>query len=155
MASVGSVDDMALWVEITDDDKAEAILAAANTLVRSETGRAWVDAAGVQLEDVTDDDFEAVKTVIIQVALRVWANPLGITQETTGPYSRSMSAWAALGLSLTDAERAMLPIISGSSRPALWTLGTTRCDPSDVPDIYLEVVGSEDIPHVPVGEVNW
>lgn len=145
---------MALWVTIDNEDKAEAILAAANTLVRSRTGRAWVDAAGVQLEDVEDDDFEAVKTVIIQVAVRVWSNPLGVTQQATGPFSRSVAAWAALGLSLTEDEAAMLPSTIDGARPALWTLATTRSE-NDLPDRYLEVVGSELIPHVPVGDVNW
>lgn len=157
MAFLPSVDDLATWlgVTITDEDRAEAIIAAAYTLVRSKTGRAWVDVDGEQLEDVSDDDFDAVTTVIMQVAARVWLNPQGVTQQSTGPFSKSVAAWAALGLSLTESELDMLPVASGS-RPALWTLGTTREDPaSDLPDIYLEVVDSEDIPHVPQGSVNW
>lgn len=160
MASIATVPDLEAWlgVEIIDGvqmTKAEAILAAASTLVRTKTGRAWVDAAGEQLEDVTDDDFETVKTVVVQVAARVWQNPNGTTQRTAGPFSESVAAWAALGLSLTEAELDMLPMVAGS-RPALWTLTTTRCDPNtDLPDIYLEVEGSELIPHVPAGSVNW
>lgn len=155
MASVATVDDLEVWTSIDDEDRAEAILAASYTLVRSKTGRAWVDESNQPLEDVDAEDLEAVKTVVVQVALRVYANPLGVTQESTGPFSRSIAAWASLGLSLTEDELSMLPIQRGTGRPALWTQATTRCDPSDVPDIYLEVVGSEDIPHVPVGEVNW
>lgn len=158
MASLPSVDDLAIWlgVEITNEDRAEAIRAAAYTLVRSKSGRAWVDASGVQLEDVDDDDFEAVRTVIMSVWARVWTNPNGDTQQTTGPFSRSVAAWASLGLSLSDAELDMLPRAADSARPALWTLATTRVDPdTELADIYLEVEGSELIPHVPVGEVNW
>lgn len=158
MVSAASVDDLNAWLEVDvdNDERAEAILAAAYTLVRSKTGRAWVDADGVQLEDVTADDFELVKTVVVQVAARVWLNPQGVTQETTGPFSKSVAAWASLGLSLTEDELAMLPITRDGTRPALWTQATTREDSvSDLPDIYLDVTGSEQIPHVPVGEVNW
>lgn len=153
MASIATSDDLEPWLENINYERAEAILAAASTLVRSKTpGQAWVDADGVQLETVTDDDFEAVKTVVVQVALRVYQNPQGVTQNVAGPFSHSVAAWAALGLSLTETERDMLP--SGSARPALWTMATTRSE-NDLPDIYLEVVGSEDIPHVPHGSVNW
>lgn len=158
MVSVASVDDLnaMLVTEVDNQERAEAILAAAYTLVRSKTGRAWVDADGVQLDDVTDDDFELVKTVVVQVATRVWLNPRGIMQQAIDGYSESVAAWAALGLSLTEDELGMLPITRGGSRPALWTQATTREDPvSDLADIYLDVVGSEQIPHVPVGEVNW
>lgn len=154
MASIATLDDLEPWLTIDNEDRAEAILAAASTLVRSKTGQAWVDADGVQLEDVDDDDFEAVKTVVVQVALRVYQNPLGVTQQATGPFSRSVAAWAALGLSLTEDEAAMLPSTIDGARPGLWTLPTTRSE-NDLPDRYLEVVGSELIPHVPAGEVNW
>lgn len=158
MASVASIDDLNAWLgdEVDNEERAEAILVAASALIRSRTGRAWVDADGVQLDDVTDDDFAAVRTVVVQVAARVWLNPQGITQETAGPFSQTIAAWAALGLSLTEDEASMLPIDRTGSRPALWTQATTRADSvSDLPDIYLEVVDSELIPHVPVGEVNW
>lgn len=154
MASIATLDDLDPWVTIDNEDRADAILAAASTLVRSRTGQAWVDADGAQLEDVDDDDFEAVKTVVVQVALRVYQNPLGITQQATGPFSRSVAAWAALGLSLTEDEVAMLPVSPDSIRPALWTLATTRTE-DGLPDRYLEVVGSELIPHVPAEDVNW
>jgi hypothetical protein len=154
VASIATLDDLEPWLTIDNEEKAEAILAAASTLVRSRTGQAWVDADGAQLETVNDDDFEAVKTVVVQVALRVYQNPLGITQQATGPFSRSVAAWAALGLSLTEDEAAMLPVNEDSVRPALWTLATTRTE-DGLPDRYLEVEGSELIPHVPVGDVNW
>ena len=155
MASIATLDDLDPWVTVTNDERAEAILAAASTLVRSKTGQAWVDADGVQLEDVDDDDFEAVKTVVVQVAARVYQNPLGITQQATGPFSRSVAAWAALGLSLTDDERAMLPSTIDGLRPALWTLATTRTD-NGLPDRYLDVVGQDEpIVHVPAEDYLW
>lgn len=155
MAPANWLDDLEdyLGEEIANPVKAGAILAAAYTLVRTKTGRTWVDADGVQAEDVSDDDFEAVKTVVIQVASRVWLNPQGRTQQSAGPFSESVAEWASLGLSLTETELAMLPR-NGNTRPALWTLATTRSE-NDLPDIYLEVAASEDIPHVPQGSVNW
>lgn len=160
MASIAPLDDLETWLgqEIDDAARAEAILAAASTLVRTRTGQAWVDADGVRLEEVDDDDFEAVRTVVVQVAARVWLNPHGATQQTSGPFSESVAAWASLGLSLTDDERAMLPNTVDGSRPALWTQATTRTenDARDVPDIYLDVVGQdEQIVHVPIGDPNW
>lgn len=134
--------------------RAVAILEAASTLVRNRTGRAWVDAAGDPLDDVDAVEFATVKTVVLQVAQRVYLNPQGITQQSTGPFSRSVSAWAALGLSLTEAESEMLPV-SSTARPMLWTQSTTRTDGNDVPDIYLDVVDGDPIVHVPVGQINW
>lgn len=154
MASIATLDDLEQWLPIDNVSRAEAILAASSTLVVTRTGRRWVDEDGAQLDDVTDGDFDAVKTVVVQVALRVYQNPLGVTQEATGPFSRSVAAWATLGLSLTDAEKAMLPVTEGSTRPALWTLSTTRSE-TGLPDRYLEVTGSELIPHVPVEDINW
>lgn len=155
MASIATLDDLEPWLTIDNEDRAEAILAAASTLVRSKTGQAWVDASGAQIEDVDDDDFEAVKTVVVQVALRVYQNPLGVTQQATGPFSRSVAAWAALGLSLTPDEVAMLPATIDGARPRLWTLGTTRYE-DGLPDRYLDVVGQEEpIVHVPVGDPLW
>ena len=154
MASIATVADLEEWITVDDVTRAEAILAAASTLVRAKTGRDWVDAEGVQLEDVADDDFEAVKTVVVQVSLRVYQNPLGLTQQTTGPFSRSIAAWAALGLSLTDDERAMLPTTIDGNRPGLWTLATTRTE-NGLPDRYLDVEGQdEQIVHVPIDAVN-
>jgi hypothetical protein len=158
VASIASVDDLETWlgVEIENVARADAILAAASTLASSRTGQAWVDADGEQLEDVDDDDFEAVKSVVVLVAARVWLNPRGATQQATGPFSESVAAWAASGLSLTEAEIEMLPISESSARPALWTLATTRADStSDLLDIHLSDGSTETIAHVPIGEVNW
>lgn len=156
MALIATVDDLTDWLgeDVSNPGRAEAILAAASTLVRTRTGRSWVDADGVKLEDVTEDDFEAVKTVVVQVAARVWLNPQGRTQQSAGPFSESIAAWASLGLSLTEDEARMLPR-NAETRPQLWTLATTRSD-NDIPDIYLDVEDQdEQIVHVPQGSVNW
>lgn len=106
-----SADDLATWMgveTIDNEDRAEAILSAASTLVRTFGGRAWVDADGEPEVDLTETQVDAVKTVVKLVAERVYQNPRGVTQQSTGPFSRSVASWAAFGLSLTDDEKVML-----------------------------------------------
>ena len=136
--------------DVSNTERAAAILAAASALIRAHTGRVWVDASGEIEAGVTEVQRETVRSVCLQVTSRVYNNPLGSTQQSTGPFSRSVAAWAAQGLSLTDEDKAQLPVASGA-RPALWTQATTRCE-DDLPDIYLDVAGStESIPHAPRG----
>lgn len=126
---LAEVDDLEVWmgVEISGEStsRAVAILAAASTLVRSYTGKVWVDADG-ETSDATDNPvrFDAVQQVVVLVSERVWKNPNGNTQENTGPFSHTVEAWAALGLALRDEEKAML---GGSSLvPGLGVISTTR-----------------------------
>lgn len=144
MAPLASVDDLSDWmgVDVSNLARAEAILSAASTLVRTRTGRAWVDADGELEDGVTALEMERVKTVVVMVAERVWSNPRGITQQATGPFSQSVAAWSAFGLALTDPEKEMLP--TGSTKPALWSQSTTRSDYPDVSSIYVNVVGSDE-----------
>lgn len=135
---IASLDDLEAWssAPITNEVRADAILAAASTLVRSATGRAWVGADGEWEDGVSALDRDRVNTVVVTVADRVYTNPSGISQETTGPFSRTVAAWAAFGLELTDAETGMLP--GGSSGiPGLTSIrvaapaaasGTRYCD---------------------------
>lgn len=88
--------------------RASAILSAASTLVRSFSGRVWVDAAGEWEDGVSELQKDQVKTVVLSVTERVYTNPLGATYQTVGPFARSVAAWAALGLALTDDEKTML-----------------------------------------------
>jgi hypothetical protein len=151
---LADVDALSDWmgVAITNDARAEAILAAASTLVRAHTGRTWVEADGSTEEDVTDLELERVRTVVVLVAERVWSNPRGITQQATGPFSQSVAAWSTFGLALTDPEKDMLPTDS-SAKPALWTLGTTRSDELDVSSIYVDVVGTDE--PLPIHPEPW
>lgn len=152
LPSLATVAEFETWEQsrVTSRERATAILAAASTLIRAHTGRVWVDAGGELEAGVTEVQRETVRSVCLQVASRVYNNPLGSTQQATGPFSRTIAAWAAMGLSLTDEEKAQLPL-SSAARPALWTQATTRCE-NDLPDIYLDVAGStESIPHAPRG----
>lgn len=115
LAELNELEDW-LGVSITearDAARAGAILAAASTLVRTHTGRAWVDADGDPEEGIDETKLAAVRQVVVQVADRVYTNPRGATQETAGPFSRSVAAWAAQGMSLTDDEKAMIGASTG------------------------------------------
>lgn len=108
LPSLATADELVTWMGDTElnEDRAEAILAAASTLIRVHTGRVWVDDDGP--EDVDEIKLEAARTVCLTVAERVYNNPKGVTQEAAGPFSRTIAAWAALGLALTDDEKGML-----------------------------------------------
>lgn len=119
---LATVEDLAEWVgeEVPNDDaQALAYLAAASAVVRSYTGRRWVDDAGQA------DAPAEVRTVVVQVAARVWRNPDGYIQDTTGPFTVRWSERIAEGIYLTAGEEDMLaPHRRG--RPAVFTLSTTR-----------------------------
>jgi hypothetical protein len=120
---LATVQDLADWVgeDIeADNPQALAFLRAASAKVRSFTGRTWAGPDG-ELEPVPGD----VHTVVVQVASRVWRNPDGYVQDTTGPFTVRWTERVADGIYLTSAEEDMLePHRRG--RPALWALGTTR-----------------------------
>jgi len=143
--------DLAAWlgVEFSDAQKAKAVLVvqAASTLVRSHTGRTWVDVDG-DLEEVPTP----VHDVVLQVAERVWRIKPGITQETTGPFGVQYTQ-GANGLELTPSEKKMLGPYTDSTGNEIWTLGTTRGDTPDVGDpagetIWVPVIGGEPVPWI-------
>lgn len=153
---------LGLWlgVEFTDADiaKAEAIIASASTLVRTETGRAWVDADGnlvtaASFDAHGDEILEALRDVTQSVAGRVWRNPGGITSETTGPFTVTYNVEQAQGLYITDTEGRQLAQAvawaTGSAARGVWTLGTTRGDLETArgygtDDIFLDTIPSGD-----------
>lgn len=110
LPSLVDLSDFETWASrpVSNAQRAEAIISAASTLVRTSTGRMWVDAAGDLEEDITETQIDAAKTVVLQVSERVYFNPQGNTQESTGPFQRSVAAWYSLGLALTDEERLLL-----------------------------------------------
>ena len=69
---------------------------------------------------------QILKTVTKQVAARMWRNPTGARQETTGPFSTTYAS--ADVAALTDTEYQHLSRLGGESPSGggLWTLGTTR-----------------------------
>lgn len=115
LPSLATVDDLATWLgtTITDEDRAEAILTAASTLVRSTSGRSWVDADGEPEEGLTETELDAAHTVVLMVAARVRNNSEGVISQTSGPYSKTVAAWAAYGLELTDVEKGLISPAGG------------------------------------------
>lgn len=106
---LASLETLETWMGTSvDSARADAIISAASTLIRSHTGRVWVGAEGVE-DGVTELQLAQVRDVCITVAERVYRNPDGTTHQLAGPYSRSVATWSALGLWLTDAEKARLP----------------------------------------------
>lgn len=103
---LASTDDLAVWLgrAVSNEDQAEAVIAAASTLVRTETGRTYVDEDGNLEEDLPD----AVRTVVVLVASRVLSNPDSYISETIAGYSYRVADGTVFGLELTDTERRML-----------------------------------------------
>lgn len=128
--------DALLDVDVTDTDRAEALLASASTLVRAHTGSAWVDANGDLIwTDTTDANLQlvgdALTGVAVAAAARSYRNPSGETQKSVGDVSVSYGSNAA-GVYLTDDEKRTLAeavaLYRGRSSPGLWTLSTTRAE---------------------------
>lgn len=130
LAPLATVQDLADWVGEAieaEDPQALAYLRAASAVVRSYTGRDWVG------EDGQAEAPGAVSTVVVQVAARVWRNPDGYIQDTTGPFTVRWSERIAEGIFLTAGEEDMLaPHRRG--RPAVWSLPTTR-GPVETPTV--------------------
>lgn len=115
LPALASFDDLETISGLSlDEDRAEAILSAASTLVRSYTGRTWVGADGEWEESATELQQDIISTVVLAVAERVYRNPAGTTQQATGPFSQSVAAWASYGMVLTDDEKDQLPNPVGS-----------------------------------------
>lgn len=114
-----------LGLDLTSDvlPRLAAIIDDASALVRAEAQQTWVDEYG-DLEDVPD----AVATVTLAVARRVYENKLGVTSETTGPFTIRYSDQAGEGLYLTEQEKELLARYRPSPSPGVWTLPTTRTE---------------------------
>lgn len=117
----------------SDVARAEAVLAAVSSLIRSTAGVTW---DGVP---VPDD----VHTITLEVAARVFRNPQAGSQlsRTTGPFTESVSFTpGTAGLYLTAGEKAIIGRYRTTNR-GLWSLRTTRDDPYDTTG-YVPVEGS-------------
>lgn len=141
-----TVADLADWLGESieyEDARAGAVLRAASTLVRRETGRSWLtDPEDLTVLDestpsIDADDLEVAQTVVKQVASRVWVNPTGVVHETTGPFSARYAEDAAQGLHLTATEAEMLSPYKTTARSGLHTIATTREDPVGITDLGI------------------
>ena len=122
------VDEYALadWLGVTingGDPRAVAILSAASALVRSETGQSWAE--GDALLDVPSD----IAGVVVAMAGRVWSSPpTGEVQWNKGPFGGRVLDAVALGLFLTDPEKAVLARYRTKGRHGVYAIATTRND---------------------------
>lgn len=86
-----------------DTDRANALLAAASSLVRFEAGNNWVDETGA-LTGVPD----VATTITLAAATRAWYNPAGVASQQLGAASvRYGDVW------LTKTESDRLGLMSG------------------------------------------
>ncbi|WP_117198974.1 hypothetical protein [Nocardiopsis sp. TNDT3] len=116
-----TLEEFGTWVgeELTGNDQAAMVLAAASALVRAEARRTWVGEDG-HLAEVP----EQVRTITLESAARRWRNPEGYTGETDGDYNYRQDAENA-SVYLLEPERDILARLR-RPRSGLWTLATTR-----------------------------
>lgn len=123
-----------------DATRAQAALDDASAIIRSVAGKNWVD-DNDELEDVPD----IIVTITCRAALRAFANPVGVTQETAGPFSASY-ANASSDVYLTVGERRDIKAAAGkdglgvrsTTRGAIET-GCLAYPPEGVADVYVDV----------------
>ena len=111
LPSLASVEDLEARMGRTlDSTRAQSLLSAGSTRIRAFTGRVWVDSDGPQ---ATEFQLEVVREVCVSYAQRVYSNPDGATQQTSGPYSKSVRDWSAAGPRLSPEEMADLEQVRG------------------------------------------
>ena len=145
LPALADIDALEAWTGDTipdDDPRALAVLAAASSLVRSETRHTWLDDVGA-LVAVPDE----LGMVVVQVAARKWLNPEDVIQDGTGPITSRWSELAGQGIYLTDTERAICARHRQQST-GVWSLGTTRLGPGT---IGADWTPTEDGPLFPFG----
>lgn len=112
--------DLELWLKAdfspTDWARADLVLDKVSELIRHEAGDlTWVDDDGA-LSDVPGQ----IPGLALEVAARVWDNPTFKSQSAGGPFSDSWGP--AVGLFLTDEQRALLPNSVGT--PSAFSINT-------------------------------
>jgi len=98
-----------------DEERAQANLDDASALIRAYCGLDWMteDGDGEPILDVVPD---AVVSVTLQVAARLYTNPKGYASEQIGQYSYRIGASEVnSGLSLTPSEKQMLTMTLGTN----------------------------------------
>jgi hypothetical protein len=135
MASLAAPADLEEWLGVTFDPsasaRAQAVLNAVSSLVRSEAGLTW-DAVAVP------DDVQAVT---LTVAARVFNNPAAVASESVGTYSVRYSDPQAAGLYLTKGDKAILGKYRANAR-GLWSMRLTRDDAASDTE-YVPIVGTD------------
>jgi len=106
------------------EPRAALLLEAASAAVRAHAKADW--------DNDPPSDVEVFRLVTLTVAARVWVNPAGSVQETTGPYSiTNPSDGGVPGIYLTRSERDQIDEAqrnTATARSPITTLSTTRED---------------------------
>lgn len=129
--ALATVDDLELLLgeSIADPGQAEARLQQASELVRAYAGLDWLNDAQDELTLVPG----AIPFVVCGIVERATQNPTGVTQESTGPFSRSFGPDAASRIYLTDADKRIIRRAAGAQPLAV--ISTTR-GPMETPDVF-------------------
>lgn len=143
--TLAGVTDLAEWLgePITaevDTKRATRCLRLASSLVRAETGKEWVDDAGVLVDPLPD----AVHMVTLYCASRVYENREAAIRAGIDDASESWKVDEA-GAYLTPSERRMLAGVGASATGGLRTVATTRVTaeptsgwvPTGTPDVLF------------------
>jgi len=144
---LATVDDLSarlpVGVDLGDNARAAAALEDASTLVRNEAGAEWVDALGA-LTVVPD----IVRMIVLEVAGRALNRSFVYGADGEG-------ATEVGGLYLKgDEKRRLNAAVGTNSRPALWSLPTTRGDEDETE--YRPVTGGGDLlPWGYTGPTPW
>ncbi len=133
MAPLVTVGDLQTWLGQTLGAdgylRADAILTAVSSLVRSEAGRTW------EGEPVPDD----VAGVVKEVTVAIWHRPDStVMQQSVGDLAKRYAVVA--GLWLTATQKSIVGRYRAQQR-GLWTLSTTRGD-LGADTVYVPVVGT-------------
>jgi hypothetical protein len=113
-----------------DMRRAEYALESAESLVVSYANRDedWVTAAALP---------RVAQTVIYEVAARKFNNPKGLLSRNVGPLAESMSPAAAVGLALSDEEKASLSPYRKAGRGGLQSVPIVRPDMIGADTLYF------------------
>src|SRR5574338_247454 len=101
-------------------ERANKLLAMASEVVRAYAATTWLNDAGDDVEDVPGQ----IADIVAAMVERATRNPMGVTQESAGPFSRSFGADASQRLYMTRAER--MVVRATVERTVIGTLGTSR-----------------------------
>lgn len=149
LASTGDL-EARLGVTLEGDalGRAEATLADASALIRSEAGLDWVDADG-HLDAVPD----VAKAICLAAAYRAFRNPDGAAQTSTGDVSISFGRTPPGALYLTEAELRAVRRLGGGSRVSTIALESPWAVQSGGSPYYVPVAGGGD--PIPLGPFPW
>jgi hypothetical protein len=125
-APLADVEALSDWigepiVEDVDIKRAELALRMASALVRRESGRNWLDDAGLVLATTPDD----VTVVTLTVAGRGYTNPQGWETEAVDDWQGRRDL-DEVGMYLTISEKSLLSRFAGKQHRGLGTVATTR-----------------------------